>query len=396
MRSFLLWAVMFSICSVALALEGQHADIGDSCRHAIQIETNLGDRPAYDVERMLPRHLLLFEASAEAGQREQILYRCSDSDETVVGYSKKLTSPNEPLAWSTYAREREAMKARFGAPPIDSETFGLPQRIRLWRAYSSVFSANEFCQWQTASGQNVSVKIQKLRESEQWQVVTTDMPPLGNEVEGSRNRLLRLLARALVVAFSSAALVAALAMTRLHPFRWLMALVVPLALAYESLWALPWNPVTSPESIGWNALAVAIGSLFGAMTSCLLIWRLGGQLAPRNVPTGASSQAAKPLLCFGLILFAALLTWSWWQFRPGNDPGNLAGGFTLKLLLPAAVALIGTVLTVLGTIRMPSVLAPANDKIRTPDFGFAVIGVLASIVAVTLWITVAAEIALAL
>lgn len=396
MRALFLCALTLLTPAIALAVESHRADIGDNCRHAAEIEANLGKKPTYDVERMLQRNLLLFEGASESGGSEQTLYRCSDTNGTVIGYSTKISLPSEPLAWDAYARAKAAMQARFGPPPINSETFALPQRIRLWRAYSSIFSTNEFAQWENVPGQSVSVKLQKLRDSAQWEVVTTDMPALGSAAEEPRDRLLRLLARALVVAVSSAAAVAALAMTRLHPFRWLIALTVPLALALELHWALPWNPASAAEASTWDLLALAACFVLGAMASSLVIWRLAGQLAPREAPAPAQKRAAKPLLISGLVLFAVLVAWLWWQFRPGNDPGNLAGGFALKLLLPPLVLLISTALTVLGTVRLPSVTAPTAPSAPAPDLAFAVVGVLASVVGITLCVTLAAEIALSL
>ncbi|HXW65746.1 MAG TPA: hypothetical protein VEK74_11730, partial [Burkholderiaceae bacterium] len=167
-------------------------------------------------------------------------------------------------------------------------------------------------------------------------------------------------------------------------------------LGYESLWALPWNAARSPESIGWNLFAVAACFVLGAMASLLVIWRLGGQLAPREMPASVKSQAARPILVLGLVLFAALVAWLWWQFRPGNDPGNLAGGLSLKLVLPPIVLLTATVLTVLGTMRISGAPAAATASGVSADHALAIIGVLVSVVAITLCVTIAAEIALSL
>lgn len=396
MRAFLLFALALTLPLPLIAEEAYRADIGDSCRHAAQIETNLGKKPTYDAERMLQRNLLLFEGAGESGGNEQVLYRCSEKDGTVIGYSTRLYSVSEQLAWSALARAKGKIQAQHGAPAIESQGFGLPQRIRRWRAYSAVFSVDEFSQWENVPGQSVSVRIQKLRDSAQWQVVTTNMPALSEAVQEPRDQELRILARAAVVAISSAALTAALAMTRMHPHRWLIALVAPLALGYESLWASPWNAARSPESIGWNLFAVASCFVLGAMVSLFVIWRLSGQLAPREMPASAKSQVAKPLLVLGLVLFAALLAWVWWQFRPGNDPGNLAGGFSFELVLPPVVLFIATVLTVLGTMRLCSVPTAAAAGTPSPDHALAIIGVLASVVGVTLCVTIAAEIALSL
>jgi len=395
MRAFFLLALALSFPAAAIAEQPHRADIGDSCRHAAQIETDRGKKPTYDVERMLQKNLLLFEGAGESGENEQVLYRCSDKDGNVIGYSTRVYSPSEQLAWSAFARAKAQMQSQYGAPPIETEAFGVPQRIRFWRAYSAVFSVDELSQWENAPGQSVSVRIQKLRDSAQWQVVTTNMPASAESVHEPRDQELRILARAAVVAVSSAALTAALAMTRMHPFRWLIALVVPLALGCESLWALPWNAQRSPELIGWNLFAVAACFVLGAMASFLVIWRLGGQLAPRDMPASVKSPAAKPPLVLGLVLFAALVAWLWWQFRPGNDPGNLAGGFSLKLALPPLVLLVATVLTVLGTIRQSSVPTAAVSA-SLPDRALAIIGVLASVVGVTLCVTIGAEIALSL
>jgi len=394
-RALFTLALTLSNAPAVPALEPHRAGVGDSCRHAAQVEKNLGKRPTYDVEQMLQRGLLLFEGAGESGGNEQVLYRCSESDGTVVGYSSRLSSPSEAFAWSAYGRERAAMQGRFGAPAIDSEAFGLPKRIRFWRAYSPAFSIYEFCQWENASGKSISVGIQKLRDSAQWQVVTADMPPLASTVEKPRDWLWRMLARGLVVALSSAAMVAALAMTRLHAFVWLIALVVPLALAYETIWALPWNATSSPDSAGRDFFAVAIYFLLGAMASSLLIWRLGGRLASRDISTPRTSPEAKPILIFGVVLFVALLSWSWWQFRPGTDPGNLAGGFAIKLVFPPIVLLISTALTVFASMRLPNVVVPPSGSIFAPDLVFAVIGVLASVFQITLCVTIAAQIALA-
>jgi hypothetical protein len=397
MRKLSLFVLMSSAAPVAVAALPQGAVVGDSCRHAIQFETDSGRRPKYDVERMLQKNILLFEDTRESDKSIQTLYRCSASDGPVIGYSISVTASSEPVARSAYASAKAKMQAELGIAASDSETFGLPQRIRLWRTYSSAFSVNEFAQWSHDPSRGASVTIQKPRNLPTWRVVASDMPAPSSGGDMPLNQQLRLLAPALIVAVSSAAIVAALTLTRLFYFRWLIAIAVPLAVSFESYWTSPWNGTGSAGQLWWASfLTIGGGFVAGAIASSIVVWLLSRRL-PQPPPTDERWKLkGKPLLLSGLGLFVALIIWTWWQFRPGNDPGNLAGNLDLRLALPPLALLLSTVLVLLGSVRLPSGLFPTVGRDQVADIALAVTGVLTSVVGITLCVNIAAEIALGL
>ena len=72
------------------------------------------------------------------------------------------------------------------------------------------------------------------------------------------------------------------------------------------------------------------------------------------------------MVLWGWGLFAALIAWVSWLFRPEADPGAVAHGFGLAGVVPATL-LLATVLVVVGTTRLLAQRAHVPGAARAAD-----------------------------
>jgi hypothetical protein len=98
-----------------------------------------------------------------------------------------------------------------------------------------------------------------------------------NELEA-----LPLPATALIVAVAASAVVAAIAMTRLYRFRWLVAFAVPFAVAYALYWAPVWNGADSAEYSAWAFQIIAVWFISGAIACSIVVVLIASRRRSRN------------------------------------------------------------------------------------------------------------------
>jgi hypothetical protein len=91
---------------------------------------------------------------------------------------------------------------------------------------------------------------------------------------------LSLPASALIVAVTAAAIVACLTMTRLYVLRWLLAFLVPFALAYTLYWAPVWRGASSAEYSAWAFLVISVWFISGAVACLIVVGLIGTGDAP--------------------------------------------------------------------------------------------------------------------
>jgi hypothetical protein len=204
---------------------------------------------------------------------------------------------------------------------------------------------------------------------------------------------MRLVATALFAAASSAAIVAALTMTPLGYFRWLIALAVPLAVSFELYWGAGGYGAevdASPETAAAQIVACLVS---GIAASCMVAWLLGRR-AVMYAPSSISvARTGKPLVLLGLGLFATFIAGVRWLFRPGNDPRGLAGGLVLELAAPLTL-LLATALLILGTLRLLEERSTESQSAKVTHVALGIAGVLASAAGITLCLNIAADFAL--
>lgn len=391
----LLPLVLMLAPSLAWAADPDAAPLGSSCRSAADAALRAGSEPKYNMERMLRAGFALLERGRVPGEREQILYRCAGSAGVLVGYSIERSTRSEAVARRAYASALRQMQARFGRAISDSEQLTLPERLVRWQPYAAAFTANESSVWSGASAPLISVTLEKLRTSPDWDVITSDQPAMPAEgAVPSRGR--RLITGALLVAVSSAAVVIALLMMPLARYRWVVALATPLALTYELHSTRDWLELGRPGGPGEGAASWdAVWFICGAAASALIAWRWrqGAMTRVRAPPVRGS--AVPVVMTVGMVLFAALGVWMWAAFQPPHDTGGLATELRMDAAAPVTVVL-ATLLTVVGTGQMLYERASCPERHPAARRTTELLGVLVSIVGVTLCVNVLAEVVFAL
>ncbi len=406
MRSLAQWRMAVLLVSpVAVAGSLQAAasvpavTLGDACPHVAQLEIAAGAQPKYDVQRMLYNKFLLFDVS-RSGQSRETLYQCSD-DRTVRSYSERISTRSAGLARSVYDSTKAQLRSRLGAPQMDSEAESLPRRIVLWRAFSRVFSTHESANW-TGAHEYASVMLQRAREGSDWQVITLHQVPAAASRSASITSYP--VAAVATVALWSATVVGALCLTALRRFRTLLAVATPLALSLELSWSAPiagstLNGAVAPPPPGDIVLVMCF--VTGALVSALTAWatRRYGSTAPSptapspTMPPEPVSTSGRPAVVLGLALLGACFVWTWWLFRPSEDPASLLGGAGLFLIAPLSL-LLATALMLMGTTRLVRQPPPSDPRAATA--ALAVCGVLGAITSLTLCLNLAAQVVLQL
>jgi hypothetical protein len=356
--------VASSFASPSWAVDLPVVELGDRCTQAAAVASRLGAKPKREVGQMLESKLLLFEDSRPQGESTEILYRCSAPDGVVVGASIAISTPSEALARSAYARSKVQLQARLGPASTDTEQLTLPERIEFWTEHSRAFAAEELSAWSNAPLERASLALRKPRDAVDWQVVTVDLPPassVGHERSGSARRWL---ATSLLVAVSSAAIVAALIMMPpLDRFRWLLALATPLAVAFEAYWSSGSGLAQSAQDLASRAAALCVWLLCGTLVSLLVAWllepralahsraRASSDFTRRRIlPRSRRSSVGKALILAGLGLFTVLIVAMAWLFRPGQEPTQRMG--ELSVLAAPLGLVLATILVMRGTVAV--------------------------------------------
>jgi hypothetical protein len=162
---------VFSVCpAIALAFDFRGVEIGETCRHAAQVETSLGTRPHQDVESMIEFGAVLFEDESIAGQHARYLYSCRQTPGVISRYSINIKTRSESLAWEIYAAAKAAAISRLGVPPADSAAPDATARLRQLRV-DGVSWTYAFANWNSVEHQTVILTIEKPDDGE-WSIDT--------------------------------------------------------------------------------------------------------------------------------------------------------------------------------------------------------------------------------
>ncbi len=396
MRSLALWrlaVLLVSPLAVASSLPAAASmpavTLGDSCQQVAKLEIAAGALPKYDVQRMLRNRFLLFDMS-RSGQSRETLYQCAN-DDTVRSYSETISTQSARLARSVYDGTKAQLRSRLGAPQMDSEAESLPRRIVLWRAFSRVFSTHESADW-TGAHEYASVMLQRARDSSDWQVIM--LRQASAAASRSAPATSYPIAAVATVALWSATVVGAFCLMGLRRFRTLLAVATPLALSFELYWSVPvagptLNHAVAPSPPGDTVLVMCF--VTGVLVSALTAWvtRRHTSTAPA-VPT---SNSGIPAVVLGLALLGACFVWTWWLFRPNQDPASLLGETGLFLIAPLSL-LLATGLMLMGTARL--VRQPPPSDRRGGTAALAVCGALGAVASSTLCLNLVAQVALQL
>lgn len=125
--------VLLATQVVASAADFRGVEIGQSCRHAAEVELSLGSQPQQEIKSMIDHGIVAFEDRSIAGQYTRFLYSCTESAGTISHYSIDVRTRNESRAWQVYGDAKVAAVARLGIPTSDSKTPQATERLQQLR-----------------------------------------------------------------------------------------------------------------------------------------------------------------------------------------------------------------------------------------------------------------------
>jgi hypothetical protein len=167
-----IWLAVLCVSpGAAFAVDFRGVELGDTCRHAAQVETSLGTRPREDVESMVAYNVVSFEDDSIAGQHSQFLYGCRKRPGIITSYSITTRTRSEPLAWQIYAAAKAAAVSRLGVPSADSATPDATAQLSRLRA-RDITATYAFANWNSVEHQSVVVTIEKPPDDAGWSIST--------------------------------------------------------------------------------------------------------------------------------------------------------------------------------------------------------------------------------
>jgi hypothetical protein len=160
--------LLISLHIPAWAFDSRGVQIGQSCRHAAELEISLGTMPRQEVESMISRGIMAFEDRRIAGQYAQYLYGCNQTSGLITRYSIDVRTDSESRARAIYAEARAAGVARLGAPEVD---FQAPEEKIPQARHQGLKFECAVAHWRTVETQRVRLSLEK-HDNGEWSVVT--------------------------------------------------------------------------------------------------------------------------------------------------------------------------------------------------------------------------------
>jgi hypothetical protein len=164
-----LFTVLLATQVVASEADFRGVKLGESCRHAAEVEVSLGTQPQQDVESMINQGIVAFEDRSIAGQRTRFLYSCTETPGIISRYSINVKTRSEPRARHLYEEAKAAVVARLGSPSSDSNTPQATGRLKELRR-QGLTSMHESATWVSVEHQNVTLDIES--DDGDWSVAT--------------------------------------------------------------------------------------------------------------------------------------------------------------------------------------------------------------------------------
>lgn len=367
----------FPVMAQALNLRG--VDVGDSCRKAIEAETQHGLKSRRDPEQSLQfNHTINFEGIGEGGEKTQTHYQCADDDRTIELISVTLSPADAPSARTAFARAKAEIRSKLGPAAFDTESAGLWGRIRIWRAAAQFDAVDELASWAPAPDLTIYLSLTKDRASGEWQMITMQSRPHVASQLRSTSHLPAVPMDALILAVLFAAIVAAMVTTHSHVFRWPIVIAVSLALSYTLYWLPTWRVATSvADSVDTDPSFPALLTTFIACVTIAawIVRALGQRRASPHAIAPSTYMRARLFIQIACGLLIALGFWLHWLFRPGQETNLRAGQLTLGAVLPFVV-LLATVLAYRGVTRLLQAPRRFPEHTARMDIGCVVAGAL--------------------
>jgi hypothetical protein len=173
--------MILAIDTLLLAFTLRGVNVGDSCRHAADVEVASGAHPALDIERMLAGDLLAFDDTVTAGEQELIMYSCTHDAGTVSSITISSEAGSASQALHLYNDKKAALKATLGAPEFDTDNLSKAQRARVSDLTAGLFLNGSVTSWKLQDHLILQLLIAKHPHGETWDVKTSISPSLAVE-----------------------------------------------------------------------------------------------------------------------------------------------------------------------------------------------------------------------
>jgi hypothetical protein len=162
-----LFTVLLATQVAASEADFRGVKLGESCRHAAEVEVSLGTQPQQEVESMISQGIVAFEDRSIMGQSTRFLYSCSETPGIISSFSITVRTRSEPRARDAYANAKAAAVARLGNPTSDLNTPQAMERLKELRRQGLTLM-HESATWVSVERQNVSVDMES--EDGEWSV----------------------------------------------------------------------------------------------------------------------------------------------------------------------------------------------------------------------------------
>jgi hypothetical protein len=173
--------MILAIDSILLAFTLRGVNVGDSCRHAADVELASGARPMLDIERMLTADLMAFDDTLTPGEQELVMYGCSQEAGTVSSITISSEAGSAPQALHLYRAKKAGLKATLGTPAFDTDILSEGQRARIKDLTAGLFLNGAVTSWNLQGHLILQLLIAKHPHGETWDVKTSISPPPAEE-----------------------------------------------------------------------------------------------------------------------------------------------------------------------------------------------------------------------
>jgi hypothetical protein len=163
------FTVLLATLAAASAADSRGVQIGESCRHAAEVEVSLGTQPQQEIESMLSQGIVAFVDRSVAGQYTRFMYSCTETPGTISRYSIIVNTRSESRAWDIYAAAKAEAVARLGIPTSDTNTPQATERLKELRR-QGLTSMRQVATWTSAEHQNVTLDIEF--DDDEWSIAT--------------------------------------------------------------------------------------------------------------------------------------------------------------------------------------------------------------------------------
>jgi hypothetical protein len=171
--------LIFSIHGLLLAFTLRGVNIGDSCRHAADVEVASGAHPVLGIERMLTMDLLAFDDTTTSGEQDRISYSCSHELGTVNSITISSHAGTAQQAKDLFKVKKASLVGSVGMPDYDTDNLSDAQRARINALAAGLLLGDTAASWNLGDHLILQLLIAKHPQGETWDVTISMSPAYG-------------------------------------------------------------------------------------------------------------------------------------------------------------------------------------------------------------------------